>query len=173
MAELILNKGGKYGYLFVQDMSGAPASRGSEEALARYRRLGARQLWIDGNCVPGAFQMNTCFWTVRNKEMLMEHPNGAVVKGHSHPYPEILGFVGTDPDDPLELGGEVEFWVDGEAHLLTRSTMVYLPPDLPHCPLFVLKVSDPKRPIFHFSVVLNDTYGYEQKADGVAVKSVE
>ena len=78
-------------------------------------RLGARQLWIDGNCVPGAFQMNTCFWTVRNKEILTEH----------------------------------------------------------HCPLFVLKVNDAKRPIFHFSVVMNNTYGYEQKEDGVAVESVK
>ena len=86
---------------------------------------------------------------------------------------EILGFVGTNPDDPLDLGGEVEFWVDGEAHLITRSTMVYLPPDLHHCPLFVLKVNDAKRPIFHFSVVMNNTYGYEQKEDGVAVESVK
>ncbi len=173
MADYVLNNGGKYGHLFVQDMSGAPASRGSAEALAGYRKFGARQLWIDGNCVPGAFQMNTCFWTKANKELLMQHPDSPVVKGHSHPYPEILGFVGTDPDDPLELGGEVEFWVDGEPHLITRSTMVYLPPDLPHCPLFTLKVKDEKRPIFHFSVVLNNTYGYQQKDDGVNVEAVE
>ena len=170
MADYVMNKEGKYGYLFVQDMSGAPASRGSEEALAMYRRIGARQLWIDSNCVPGAFQMNTCFWTVANKELLMRNPDSPVVKGHSHPSAEILGFVGTDPDDPLDLGGEVEFWVEDEPHIVTRSTMVFLPPNVHHCPLFTLSVRDPGRPIFHFSVVMNEVYGYDQ--DGESVKQV-
>ena len=170
MADYVMNKEGKYGYLFVQDMSGAPASRGSEEALAMYRRIGARQLWIDSNCVPGAFQMNTCFWTVANKELLMRNPDSPVVKGHSHPYAEILGFVGTNPDDPLDLGGEVEFWVEDEPHIVTRSTMVFLPPNVHHCPLFTLSVRDPGRPIFHFSVVMNEVYGYDQ--DGESVEHV-
>ena len=138
MADYVMNKEGKYGYLFVQDMSGAPASRSSEEALARYRRFGARQLWIDSNCVPGSFQMNTCFWTKRNKEMMLQNPNGAVVKGHSHPYPEILGFYGSDPENPFDLGGEVELYIDGEAHIITKSTMVFIPPNLVHCPITVL-----------------------------------
>ena len=69
MADYVMNKEGKYGYLFVQDMSGAPESRRSPEALAGYRQFGARQLWIDGNCVPGAFQMNTAwYYAVREKE---------------------------------------------------------------------------------------------------------
>ena len=90
-----------------------------------------------------------------------------MVAGHSHPYPEILGFVGTDPDDPLELGGEVEFWVEDEPHIITRSTMVFLPPNLKHCPMFVLSVKDEKTPILHFSVVMNELYGYEQDGEKV------
>lgn len=172
MADYVMNKEGKYGYLFVQDMSGAPASRGSEEALAAYRKLGARQLWIDSNVVPGAFQMNTCFWCRSNEESVRANPDSPISKPHSHPYAEILGFVGTDPDDPLELGGEVEFWVDGEAHRVTRSTMVFLPPDLPHCPLIIINVKDPKKPIFHFSVVQNEVYGWERKEEGFKVDEV-
>ena len=65
-----------------------------------------------------------------------------VGKAHSHPYAEILGFVGTDPEDPSDLGGEVEFWIDGECHRLTKSTMVFLPPNLPHCPLMTVRSSN-------------------------------
>ena len=36
MEDFVMNKEGKYGYLFVQDLSGAPEDRKSEEALARY-----------------------------------------------------------------------------------------------------------------------------------------
>jgi len=56
MADYVMNKEGKYGYLFVQDMSGTPASRGSEEALTAYRKLGARQLWIDSTGICGVLQ---------------------------------------------------------------------------------------------------------------------
>ena len=52
--------------------------------------------------------------------------------------------------------------MDGEQHILTRSTMVFLPPNVPHCPLIINRVD---RPIFHFSVVMNDVYGLE-RADG-------
>lgn len=156
----VMNKEGKYGYLFVQDMSGAPADKVSPEAQARYRTFGERQLWIDGNCVPGSFQMNTCFWMKPNAEMIKASPNSQVAQPHHHPYPEILGFVGTDPENPLELGGVVEFWVDGECHRLTKSTMVFLPPNLPHCPLMTIEQGD--KPILHFSVVMNETYGFER-----------
>ena len=78
--------------------------------------------------------------------------------------------MGTDPDDPLDLGGEVEFWVEDEPHIVTRSTMVFLPPNVHHCPLFTLSVRDPGRPIFHFSVVMNEVYGYDQ--DGESVEQV-
>lgn len=160
MADFVMNKEGKYGYLFVQDLSGAPADKVSEEALARYRTFGDRQLWIDGNCVPGAFQMNTCFWCKPNAEMIRNNPDGHVGRPHSHSYPEIIGFVGTDPENPLELGGTVEFWVGGECHHCTKSTMVFIPPDTPHCPLMILDVGD--HPILHFSVVMNDVYTYDR-----------
>ncbi|MCQ2512738.1 MAG: hypothetical protein MJ092_05050 [Lachnospiraceae bacterium] len=156
----VMNKEGKYGYLFVQDLSGAPEDKTNPEAMARYRTFGERQLWIDGNCVPGSFQMNTCFWMKPNAEMIKASPNSQVAQPHHHPYPEILGFVGTDPENPLELGGVVEFWVDGECHRLTKSTMVFLPPNLPHCPLMTIEQGD--KPILHFSVVMNETYGYER-----------
>ena len=165
MADYVMNKEGNYGYLFCQDLSGLPPTHTTPEAIAGYAKFGKRQLWIDSNLVPGSFQMNTCFWLKPNADRVRANPNSQVGKAHSHPYPEILGFVGTDPDNPLELGGEVEFWVDGECHRITKSTMVYLPPNLPHCPLMTVSQGD--KPIFHFSVVMNNVYTWERDGEEV------
>ena len=72
-----------------------------------------------------------------------------------HDYDELIGFYGSDPDDPYELGGVIEFSINGEAHRLTRSTMIWLPAGATHNPMRILEVN---RPIFHFSVVMNPTY---------------
>jgi len=170
MADYVMNKEGKYGYLFCQDLSGLPATHSTPEAVAGYNTFGRRQLWLDGNSIPGAFQMNTSIWCKPNAEAIRSAPESQVGKAHSHPYAEILGFVGTDPEDPSDLGGEVEFWIDGECHRLTKSTMVFLPPNLPHCPLMTVSQGD--KPILHFSVVMNGTYGWERPEDGIKVESI-
>ena len=150
-----MNNEGEYGHLFMQELKLPPTH---EKLLDGYRTFGERVHWIDGNNMPGAFQMNTCWWYKPNRERVLANPDSQVAKPHFHEYKEILGFYGTNPDDPWDLGGEVEFWVDGEQHILTRSTMVFLPPNIPHCPLIINRVDTP---IFHFSVVMNDVYGYE------------
>ena len=164
MADYVMNKDGKYGYLFCQDLSGLPATHSTPEAIEGYNTFGRRQLWLDSNSIPGAFQMNTSIWCKPNAEAIRSNPESQVGKPHSHPYAEILGFVGTDPEDPFDLGGEVEFWIDGECHRLTKSTMVFLPPNLPHCPLMTVSQGD--KPILHFSVVMNGTYGWERPEEG-------
>jgi hypothetical protein len=74
---------------------------------------------------------------------------------HVHDNAEILGFYGTNPDDPYDLGGEIEIVIDDELHILTKSSLVFLPGGMPHCPLTVTKVD---RPIFHFSIVMDPQY---------------
>ncbi len=150
-----MNNDGKYGYLFMQELKLPPTH---EQLLERYRTFGERVHWIDSNNIPGAFQMNTCWWYKPNREQVLSNPESQVAKPHFHSYPEILGFYGSDPYHPYDLNGEIELYVDGEQHILTKSTMVFLPPDLPHCPLLINRVD---APIFHFSVVMNEIYGYE------------
>ena len=150
---MVYDKEGKYGHLFMQDTI-LPATHTNPAVQARYEQFGKRVHWIDSNNMPGAFQMNTSWWYAPNKELLNQ-PGTMASKPHSHPFPEILGFYGSDPENPFDLGGEVEFTIDGETHVITKSTMVFLPPNLPHCPIYVLKCD---RPIFHFSVVMNSVY---------------
>ena len=162
---MVYDKEGKYGHLFMQDTI-LPATHTNPVVQARYEKFGKRIHWVDGNNMPGAFQMNTSWWYKDNKELL-DQPGTMASKPHSHPFPEILGFYGSNPDDPFDLGGEVEINIDGEKHIITKSTMVFIPPNLPHCPITVLKVD---RPIFHFSVVMNEIYTTE-RADSTVTEA--
>ena len=64
---------------------------------------------------------------------------------HIHKDAEVLVALGTDPDNPTELGAEIELCMgpEMEAHTITRSTLVYIPPNFIHCPFRVLKVARP------------------------------
>ena len=159
---MVYDREGKYGHLFMQETI-LPASYANPPAGQKggYEQFGKRIHWVDSNNMPGAFQMNTSWWYKPNKE-IMEKAGIANKMRHSHPYPEILGFYGSDPENPFDLGGEVELYIDDEAHIITKSTMVFIPPNILHCPITVLKVD---RPIFHFSVVMNEIYT-TQNADG-------
>ena len=66
---------------------------------------------------------------------------------HSHPHDEILFFHGLDPDNPTELGWEIDFFMGDEfiRHRITESTIVYLPAHFVHCPI----ISRMKKPVFH------------------------
>ena len=152
------NTDGKYGELIMQELK-LPENMASPELLERYSKFGRRIHWVDSNNIPGAFQMNTSWWFKPNRETVLANPNQQVGKAHHHGYPEILGFFGSDPYNPYDLGGEIELHIDGEIHLLTKSSLVFIPPELPHCPLLINKVD---RPIFHFSVVMNSVYDWSR-----------
>ncbi|MDR1590209.1 MAG: hypothetical protein LBS51_08485 [Oscillospiraceae bacterium] len=141
------NTGGKYAGYFVQELR-EPADMGSPEFRELYGRFSKRILWIDGDAVPGAFQMNTAwYFAVPERDPIFIE--------HSHEDSELLGFFGSDPKDPYELGGVIEFSVDGEARRLTRSTLIFLPGGLSHNPMRILEV---RAPIFHFSIMTGARY---------------
>ena len=55
---------------------------------------------------------------------------------HIHRYAELLFHIGTNLEDPTDLGGEVEIYMgpELERHVFTSSTVVYIPPNFIHCP---------------------------------------
>ena len=71
--------------------------------------------------------------------------------GHTHPYDEVIGFVGTNPDDPYDLGGEAELWMEDEQYFITNSFMIYAPANVKHCPLTITNI---KHNILHFDIQL-------------------
>jgi len=100
-------------------------------------------LMVNGEILKGAFHVN-CAW-------ISPGPNPGVYEAHIHPHDEIIGFIGTNPEDPTDLGARAELWIDDEKYSVIKSFMAYFPKGLKHCPL---TVTDVKRPIFHFDIQL-------------------
>lgn len=74
---------------------------------------------------------------------------------HTHDCDEILGLAGSDTNNPDELGGEVELWLEDEKHIITRSCLVFMPGGMKHCPMFIRRVD---RPIFFFGSLTGKNY---------------
>ena len=146
----VMNSEGKYGKYYVTELK---APEFPAEFLQRYKQFGTRVRWLDGNVVPGAFQMNVSWY-----HHAMEEPIFA--EEHFHPNDELVGFFGSDPEHPDELGGIVEFTMDGETHRLTKSCMVFVPGGIKHLPLKLVEVN---KPIFHFSICIASEYVDENK----------
>ena len=140
------NTEGKYGCYIIQDLHDPHA--GTPEFQEMYKRFSHRILWIDDHVCPGAFQMNTAwYYAVPEKDPVFEE--------HVHEYDELIGFFGSDPEDPYNLHAELEVTINGEEHRITRSSLIFCPAGMPHMRLSIKRVD---RPIFHFSVVTGPEY---------------
>ena len=64
---------------------------------------------------------------------------------HIHKDAELLIHVGTNPDDPMDLGAEVEMYMgkEMEKYTITKTCVVYIPPGLIHCPWIIKRVDRP------------------------------
>jgi hypothetical protein len=104
-------------------------------------------LWMDDKVVPGSFQMNCCWY--------VKVPDNQPYFQHKHDVPEIIGLFGSDYQNPHDMGGEVEFWMEAEKFIINKSCMIFVPAGVKHCPLYLKRVD---RPIFHFTVVTSPLY---------------
>ncbi len=113
-------------------------------------RTGTIVLYVDDTIIKGAFYLNCALiWKASDQ--------GSPGIVHSHEdYDEYVGFLGSNPEDPHDLCGEVEFWLGDEKHILTNSCAVFIPKGLLHCPIYFRRVD---RPIFYFSTAPSITYG--------------
>jgi hypothetical protein len=100
-------------------------------------------LSINNMLIEGSIMMN-CSW-------LFAGEDPGVMGAHTHPYPEIIGFIGSNKDDLYDLGAEAEIWMDDEKYIITNSFLVYVPTGLKHCPLTVRNI---KSNVFHFDLQL-------------------
>lgn len=84
---------------------------------------------------------------------------------HVHDFPEFIAFIGTDPENPEELGAEIRFYMgeNQEYDSTTKSTIIYVPADVLHGPITVPSMS---RPVIHFSGNAGDMYTRDDKEAG-------
>jgi hypothetical protein len=76
---------------------------------------------------------------------------------HSHSNAELLCFIGGNPLDITDLGAEIDMSLgaEHEKHLITKTSCVSIPPNLPHCPLNIRKVT---KPIIFLEISLTRSY---------------
>jgi hypothetical protein len=139
----------KYGKYIVTELK-MPESK--QKIAVRYAEYATRILWLDDRVVEGAFHMN-CSWFLKPATTVEDVP-------HTHDSDEIIGFFGSNPQSPYDLGGEIEIWLEDERYTLTRSCLIFVPKGLKHCPLIIKRVD---RPIFHFTTVTGGQYTKENQ----------
>ncbi len=123
---------------------------GALRAQQRPPEQSTRVMWLDDTVIPGAFYTE-CVWFLPG--MASDKPT---VETHSHSFPEIITFFGTNYDDLHDLGGEIELWLEDEPIVMNRSFLAFVPAGMNHCPLIIRRVD---RPIFHFTVGTGKEYG--------------
>jgi hypothetical protein len=104
-----------------------------------------RILRLDEEVMKGARLYATAvwFWPAMMETDISERSS----KPHVHDHDEVLGLIGTNPNDPRDLCGESEITLGGEKHIVDKSALIYIPAGLEHGPFRELRID---RPILHF-----------------------
>jgi len=94
---------------------------------------------VDNTSVEGSF----FYWVHWNLPGSVTPPAGH--PPHIHRDAEILMLIGTNPDEPTDLGAEVELFMgpEMERHVMTKSTVVFIPPNFIHCPYIIKRIDRP------------------------------
>jgi hypothetical protein len=126
-------------------------------------RQGAMTL-MSNNLVPGSNFYIETGWVFG-----MPDPNPHIHE-HVHDYDEIVIHLGTDPKNQEDLGGEIEFMVDGKPLTIDKTSAVYVPKGVKHGPLTWKKYS---RPHLEFTIMIGagslaeaDPGGHEKRKAG-------
>ena len=112
-------------------------------------------IWMDSEVIPGAFYAEIMWcWPTRTitPEEAARKPG---VPPHTHPFDEIIAYFGCDPENPSQLNGEIELWLEDEKFNLTKSFMAYIPAGMVHCPLKHIRQT---QPMFHFTMGPGQNY---------------
>jgi quercetin dioxygenase-like cupin family protein len=132
-----------------------------EPAKPGERRRMNHVIWMDSEVVPGSFY-SECVWffpdSMQTTKQVAETNGGGGPQAHTHPFEEVITFFGTNREDPHDLGGEVELWLEDEQFIMTRSFLCYIPAGMKHCPLRINRIDSP---MFHFTLGPGQVYGGE------------
>jgi hypothetical protein len=119
---------------------------------------GIRLLWMDDTKVKGASFYMECLWLYEGRTF-----SGTTEEPHHHDFTEVIGFIGTDPENPGFLDARLEIILGDEMHHLTKSCLVHIPPGMKHCPLTFREVN---RPVFFFTLAPISRYGRTSEVPG-------
>ena len=125
----------------------APSARRADAVYPKSLRLA----YLDDEVIKGGFYVENV-WFFKGSDEISVYP-------HKHDYDEVLTFFGSNSEDPYNLNGEIELWLEDEKHVLTKSCLVFIPKGMKHCPLIIRRVD---RPIFHYATGAASIYHGEK-----------
>jgi len=114
-------------------------------------------VWLDDSVIPDARIYSECMW-------FWPGPADQVMGGevglpeHTHPFDEVLAFFGGDLNCPRDLGADLQLSLDGETHLVSKTSLVFIPAGMRHGPISYKKIT---KPVFHFSIGASNQYKAE------------
>jgi len=121
----------KYSKYFLHELTEAQRKKG-------FGRMPSMVAFTDADIIEGSKYFSV-MW------MGEEATKGAGHGPHTHKDPELLVAIGTDPANPKDLGADMEMCMgpEMESHIVTVSTMIWVPANFIHCPFRILKVRRP------------------------------
>lgn len=111
---------------------------------------------LDSDVVPGSSFHSETSWIWPEERSGLKGQSATFVDKHTHSFPEIIAFFGTDFNDIHKLHGEVELWVEGKPYKIHKSFVAIIPEGVEHGPLTIRNV---QKPIFHYTVGHAGLYG--------------
>jgi hypothetical protein len=114
-----------------------------------------RLISLDSEVRDGAFYMETAWFLPGDWPDKTKGDPTKTIGAHKHDYDETVAWVGTDPKDPYNLNGEIEFWVDGKQNFIDRSFIAFIPAGTEHGPINIRKIT---KPMFHFTAGMSKKY---------------
>jgi hypothetical protein len=105
-------------------------------------------LTVDGDRLKDFFLVDgTWFWK-GSTQSTVEEP-------HIHDFAEVMGFVGSNREDPHDLGGEITIGLGEDQEVLTKSCLIFIPAGIKHGPI---RINVIRTPIFHVIIALASQY---------------
>jgi hypothetical protein len=108
-------------------------------------RQGPAMTFMSNDLVPGCNLYLECGWIWD-----MPDPNPSIHE-HTHDYDEIVLHIGSDHNNPEDLGAEIEFYLGGQPLKVDSTSAIYVPKGVKHGPLIWKRVT---RPHLEMSIVL-------------------
>jgi len=81
----------------------------------------------------------------------MPEPNPHIFEHTHDKYDEVVLHIGSNPNNPEDLGGEIEFTIGGEKLIFDRTSALFVPTGVKHGPVTWRKVT---RPHLQMAIVL-------------------
>ena len=130
-------------YIITENIRTAPPPPGFVRRREEQKKLGnwtdeTDMFCLNSDLIPGAFYIDA-HW------MWEKHGTGGLQTeiAHAHDWNEVLLFIAGNRQNPRELNGEIEFWLEDEQYIIHNSCIIYVPAGMSHLPLVFHRIDSP------------------------------